>query len=466
MFSACIRRSRVSIELTDLREGAGSAGSSWQSSRILTLGLMCFFLSAACSSLTDVSAPDVIEPGELDNPAGAETLRLGAISRFMTGFAGTGVDLAQNTAGGLLADELSSATVGSIVSVDQRIPPDPEPGIYYPYLTLQQAHVNSLQAIGVLQRISPNRRSTIGELFALVGYTEDFFAEDLCSGIPISPVVDGEPTFGDPLSTTELLNRSVANFDSARTYAADSARIVNLAAIGKGRALLNMGEFANAAAAVSAVPTAYLYKTNHSAAVQPNSFYTIVNSLKFFTVADREGQNGLPFVSAADPRVPTQALGKGNDQTTNVFGFTRYNSPATSVTLASGVEARLIEAEAALQSGASAQFLDILNALRADPNLRAQYAIPTGMLGPLSQPATDPERIDLLFTERAFWLFGTGHRHGDLRRLVRQYSRPVETVFPTGPYKQGQVYGPEVTFTPEAGERNNPNYQRCENREP
>jgi hypothetical protein len=434
--------------------------------RQVAFGLVCFIASAACSSLTDVSAPDVIEPGELDNPAGAETLRLGAISRFATGFAGAGSNLAQNTAGGLMADELSSATVGSIVSVDQRTQPDPEPGIYYPYATLQQAHVNSLQAIGVLQRISPSRRSAIGELFALVGYTEDFFGEDLCSGIPISPIVDGAPTFGDPLSTSELLTRSVANFDSARMYGADSARILNLASIGKGRALLNQGAFSEAAAAVSAVPTAYIYKTDHSASVQPNSFYTIVNSLKMFTVADREGQNGLPFVSAADPRVPTQALGKGSDQVTNLFGLTRYNSAAASVTLASGLEARLIEAEAALQNGSSAQFLDILNALRADPNVRAQYAIPPGALGPLAQPATNAERVDLLFSERAFWLFGTGHRHGDLRRLVRQYSRPSESVFPTGPYKQGQIYGPQVTFTPDGGELNNPRYQRCENRDP
>jgi hypothetical protein len=35
-------------------------------------------------------------------------------------------------------------------------------------------------------------------------------------------------------------------------------------------------------------------------------------------------------------------------------------------------------------------------------------------------------------------LFGTGSRLGDLRRLIRQYGRNAETVFPTGPYANGE----------------------------
>ena len=31
--------------------------------------------------------------------------------------------------------------------------------------------------------------------------------------------------------------------------------------------------------------------------------------------------------------------------------------------------------------------------------------------------------MDLLFSERAFWMFATGHRLGDMRRLIRQYGR-------------------------------------------
>ena len=63
--------------------------------------------------------------------------------------------------------------------------------------------------------------------------------------------------------------------------------------------------------------------------------------------------------------------------------------------------------------------------------------------------------------ERAFWLYLTGHRLGDLRRLVRQYNRPQETVFPTGDYHKGGEYGSDVNFPVSSDERNNPNFESC-----
>ena len=70
-----------------------------------------------------------------------------------------------------------------------------------------------------------------------------------------------------------------------------------------------------------------------------------------------------------------------------------------------------------------------------------------------------------MFRERAFWLFGTGHRIGDLRRLARQYGRASETVFPTGTYFKGGLYGTDVNIPVPFEERNNPNFHGCLNRE-
>jgi hypothetical protein len=120
------------------------------------------------------------------------------------------------------------------------------------------------------------------------------------------------------------------------------------------------------------------------------------------------------------------------------------------------VEARLIEAEAALRGGDAPGALAILNALR----------LTISGLAPLPLAPTDAERVDQLFRERAFWLFATGHRHGDLRRLVRQYGRSAESVFPMGPYKAGQTYGPETTFAPDASQVGNPAYTGCTSRAP
>ena len=58
-------------------------------------------------------------------------------------------------------------------------------------------------------------------------------------------------------------------------------------------------------------------------------------------------------------------------------------------------------------------------------------------------------------------MWGTAHRLGDMRRLVRQYSRPQETVFPVGEYHKGGEYGSDVNFPVSSDERNNPKFTGC-----
>jgi len=132
-----------------------------------------------------------------------------------------------------------------------------------------------------------------------------------------------------------------------------------------------------------------------------------------------------------------------------------WTTETSPVVVVDGIEARLIEAEAQLREGNSA-WLTTLNDLRA-----------TVGLGPLPDPGNEIARQDLLFRERAFWFFGRGHRVGDLRRLVRQYGRSPETVFPVGAWHKGGNYGTDVTLPIPQAEENNPNAPRgqlCMNR--
>ena len=69
--------------------------------------------------------------------------------------------------------------------------------------------------------------------------------------------------------------------------------------------------------------------------------------------------------------------------------------------------------------------------------------------------------VDLLFRERAFWLFDRGTRLEDLRRLIRQYGRNAESVFPTGTFPKGGTYGTDVNFPVTQAEQNNPNFTAC-----
>jgi hypothetical protein len=84
-------------------------------------------------------------------------------------------------------------------------------------------------------------------------------------------------------------------------------------------------------------------------------------------------------------------------------------------------------------------------------------------LAPLVDPGSDSGRVSLLFGERAYWLYLTGHRQGDLRRLIRQYGRDQSTVYPIGIYFGPGVgiYGSDVTAPIPYTETPNPLFHGC-----
>jgi hypothetical protein len=137
----------------------------------------------------------------------------------------------------------------------------------------------------------------------------------------------------------------------------------------------------------------------------------------------------------------------------------KYTSRSANVTAASGIEARLIEAEAQLQAGDATGSLATLNTLRLAPGNPGSGGV--SGLAPLADAGTPDARVNQLFKERAYWLWLTAHRLGDLRRLVRQYQRPSESVFPTGAYVKGGLYGADVNFPVPFDEQNNPKFTGC-----
>jgi starch-binding outer membrane protein, SusD/RagB family len=103
-----------------------------------------------------------------------------------------------------------------------------------------------------------------------------------------------------------------------------------------------------------------------------------------------------------------------------------------------------------------------LNALRA--SAQNLGAVTTPVMTPLAVPASHDAAIDQYFREKAFWTFGRGQRLGALRRLVRQYQRTQDQVFPTGNFFKGATYGTDVNFPATVDEQNNPEYKGCSNR--
>jgi hypothetical protein len=403
---------------------------------------------AACSSQLDVKTPDIISPGAVNNADGAIAAYNGAIGDFAFANDGdNGGTEGQILVSGVMTDEYTDVeTFPTRIEYDSRAIDERNGTLTAVFFNLQKARVAL-------------------EMLALSGFTYVYFAENYCSAVPFSQrQPDGSILYGAPLSTTQILDRAISRFDSAVGVTTDPT-IRNLASVGKGRALLDKADFPGAAAAVAAVPPGG-YFTAHSTSSnrQWNGVFVFNNQAPAgtarFGVADVEGTNGLNFRSALDPRVVTVKNGKGFDNTSDLWVLGKYTSATSPVPVATWVEAQLIAAEAQLQAGNGAGMVTSLNALRADATDNGGFTT----LAPLADPGTQVGRENLLFRERAFWLFATGHRLGDLRRLARPpYNRAVNTIYPIGAYVHAStVYGNNTELPVPFDERNNPNYTGCD----
>ena len=74
--------------------------------------------------------------------------------------------------------------------------------------------------------------------------------------------------------------------------------------------------------------------------------------------------------------------------------------------------------------------MTILNTLRTTPQTLGIFKV-AAMAGPSDADCID-RATDVFFREKALWQFQRGWRMNDLRRLVRQYGRTQDKVFPSG----------------------------------
>lgn len=437
--------------------------------------------TVGCGAL-DVSDPTAVEESELNDAAGAALLRSEAI-RAMAAATDDGAYWS-----GLLADEFlydrpgyEDPLVSASELLDRRESAQFEAlpfGAANSYEAWQGVRLAATVALPKLRAYAAAPAAKAGEMLAMRGYAALRLAEDFCPGFPLHDLVDGKAVFGPPLSTQEALTKALADFDSAVAAAIDSARVLHLAQVGRARALLALGRITEAGSAVDGVPTGYAATAEYfgSGSTTQQNYYLVFGLLLTASVADQEGGTGINFIAAADPRVLVDTLRAPSADAIGIYGSAKYRTTDAPIVLASGIEARLVEAEAALAANPeNGSWLRILNALRtsctsADP-MPCPNPAPAGTgnvagLPPLTDPSTTAARQDLLFRERAFWLFATGHRLADLRRLVQVYGRHPEDVFPSGTYHRGGPYGTGTSIPfPAANDRKiNPAVTGCTSR--
>lgn len=440
----------------------------------LSLLVMCI---SSCSLDNAVAVDDPDGNQQLDRKFIGS--REGAISLYneALGLLQKGVSATSQSVG-LFTDELSSLSSiqgGISLDVDARIEGFDTYGRKYislrSYDDLQRARILASHARQVFKRIEDfSLRHYIAASYALEAYSVLLLAENVCSGIPFSTVFfEGGIQYSSGLSTEESLQLAVTLFDSALGVTHDSIRITNLARIGRGRSYLGMGRLDSAALSVTSILDGYSFditytdNTQGGEAVGSHSFWTTdrINEgigWKGVQVVNNEGGKGLPWYVDPydiDPRLPVTVLSiDGSLQFPSIVRQEKFMGGTINFPLAKWVEARLIEVEYYL-SNDDPRWLTVLNSLREHIHLP-----------PLSDPGSALLRVDILFRERAYWMFLEGVRLSDLRRKVRQYGRSQRDVYPSGVYTKSSgdipFYGDAWVFAPSRDEFNyNTAYEGC-----
>ena len=446
----------------------------------------------ACSDVKDtlleVTDPDLVFPDQLDTPEGATGLRIGALQRWRFSTGGDNTNGQESTwlTGGLLADEWgTSSTFVENDQLDERRIKTDNNTVTFDFRKLNRVRTAVDQALPAMKKWRPTETTNIAELYLARGFVEMQLASDFCNGIPLSDATKTPIAWGDPLRVSEVFAVSIVTLDSGIALVANTADstsdVARALKITKARSLLGLGGDANYAAAavlVAGIPTNFTYNHTYLASSGSNAIWGQARSGRRYNVGDSlEGnsreflvKNSIPFFSSKDPRVPSAytVSTNGKDTTKSQDGktFSRTTTiwgQETSVSVASGIDARLIEAEAALKSNYATPTtgtLAILNGLRSAA--RTIGSITTPVMTPLTDPGTQTAREDQLFREKAFWTFSRGQRLGDMRRLIRQYGRAANTVFPEGAHYRGGTYGPDVNLpVPKDEELNNPKFSGC-----
>lgn len=394
--------------------------------------------AAACDTdqLLNVVDPDIVTPASVVGEKGAELYWAGAVGLFAGAFSSGGGG--QVVYSGMISDEFHlSGTFPTRNEVDRREMDDRNGTLLGQYRTYHRARVGTRNAALRMAELLPSD-TRIAEMWSMNAYMNLFFAENYCSGVPFSDTPnEGDIVYGEQQTTEEIYAEAVASFGRADQAAGSDVNQKYLAAIGLARTRLQMNDYAGAASAAAVVPADWVYYVRSKEGGtfgQRNAIFELNQRQRRWSLSDMEGENGIAFRSREDSRVPWEdSGGPGFDQETPLFHQLKYGSEESDVVLASGLEGQLIKAEAELSTGGP--WLATLNGLRAGAGLDA-----------LEDPGDTDGRVRMLFEERARWLFGTGHRHGDLRRMVRQYGYAQEDVFPTGTFFKGGAYGSDVNF--------------------
>jgi hypothetical protein len=426
--------------------------------------------------------PGVILPTAITSATAADALWSGALTQWNKVMNGSPTNSGSNQEGlwnweGLFTDEVRSVdTFSQRNDDDQRNEATNDALLTTIYNGVQQARGRARDAINALLTYdnSATGKQHVGEMYLMMGYLEMQLSSVFCNGIPFGETVNAVPSYTPPVMDSVGSRLAISRIDTALTYVSPSSTdsatqtIARAALVTKARALVDLGDFAGAANAVAGIPTSFQYNFHYSQPTFDNEWWVEGPNVKRYSAGDSVDVagpilNAIPFAELGDPRVSVTNKGLTAEDGHSVLWQVNNWGRDDPVPVASGIDARLIEAEAKLRAGDIAGMMTILDTLRASPQVLGIYQVPA--MAPLATPADQASATDLFFREKALWQFGRGFRMDDLRRLVRQYGRPQNQVFPTGDFTRNGTpsgqFGTQVAFPVPDYERTNPNFSGC-----
>ena len=308
-------------------------------------------------------------------------------------------------------------------------------GVYTPINTAR--HTND-QAVRVLEGWTDeqvaNRSQLIATNAAIAGFSLLLLGEGFCQGVI---------AVGAPLTSEQLFDSAEARFTKAiaAAQAANDQAALNLAYVGRARARINRDDAAGAAADAALVPQSFVYNATADANSEQRNNRVFRQNNQNFSVTVGPEYRALTWNGTPDPRVSSTNLNQlSGDQINPRWTQNKFTSLSASYPIATGIEARLILAEAR----GGAEGIAILNELRGRPGV----GLP---------PLTAQESADFtaaLVEERRRELWLQGNRWYDERRFEL-------TQFPAvgATYAKGGVYGDQRCWpVPDAERLANPNF--------
>jgi hypothetical protein len=367
--------------------------------------------AAACSDFLEVQDPGRFTDESLDNPLALPAVANGVESDLWAAFDDFAMfgalfsDEMMHTGTWQQWDDMDKAKIAAGIGVDNGV-----------FSSLVQRRKAAQEAQIRFERVL-GAGATSSDLMARVIAAEAF--SDLLLGMQYCEAP--KEANGEIINDIALIQQSIPNFTRALTVAtaANSAQYVKVATAARARAKLLTNDLAGALADAQAITdNAWVYQAKFSETINvaPNNvianfaYYTrlkagALDQVHWAEVDTVAGFMRDPWTGALDRRLPITRRGLSANGITPSFNQEKFKLLGDEITMLSGWEMRLIEAEVYMRQNNLVLALQRINQVRANANLAPVAA------------TTQAEVQNYLLRERFAQLFLEGHRASDLARF-------------------------------------------------